>query len=75
MTMYSYSLGYKEDDDLMFDMEEDEMGRKGSSYKSSECLCCNNNNNSNQAQLPGAHFKMICPSNSTISIMKGVHVL
>ena len=54
--MYSYSLGYKEDDDLMFDMEEDEMARRGSGYKSSECLCCNSNN-SNQAQLPGDHFE------------------
>ena len=53
--MYSYSLGYKEDDDLMFDMEEDEMARRGSGYKSSECLCCNSNN-SNQAQLPGDYF-------------------
>ena len=54
--MYSYSLGYKEDDDLMFDMEEDEMARRGSGYKSSECLCCNSTN-SNQAQLPGDHFE------------------
>ena len=52
--MYSYSPVYKEEDDLMFDMEEDEMAKRGTGYKSSDCLCCNSSNsNSNQAQLPG----------------------
>ena len=51
--MYSYSLVYKEEDDLMFDMEEEEMGRRGSGYKSSECLCCNSNkNNQASGELP-----------------------
>lgn len=50
--MYSYSLVYKEEDDLMFDMEEDEMAKRGNGYRSSDCLCCSSTNG-DQAQIPG----------------------
>ena len=38
--------------EFMDNLEEDEMAKRGTGYKSSDCLCCNSTN-SNQAQLPG----------------------
>ena len=38
--MFGHSVLDKEEDDLMFPMEEDEISRRGSSYRSSEYLCC-----------------------------------
>ena len=39
--MFSYNGGYKDEDDLMFDMDGDERdAKRGLGYKSSECLCC-----------------------------------
>ena len=51
--MYSYNVVYKDEEDLMFDMDCDEIARRGSGYKykSSECLCYNGAPHS--AVLPG----------------------
>ena len=61
--MYSYNVVYKDEEDLMFDMDCDEIARRGSGYKykSSECLCYNGAPHS--AVLPGTVLQH-CSSSS-----------
>ena len=53
--MFGHNVLDKEEDDLMFTMEEDEISRKGSNYRSSESLCCAS---SIQSQIGKIHIAL-----------------